>query len=141
MATDDHVVTLLLAGDVMTGRGVDQILPHPSDPELRGIASAGAGRDLEEAARPIRAAISGARGVVIAGMGTESSGIPRAWAAAPSRPGVQLLRDLSPRCADEVAARLRAAANPGETSPSRPSTGAVTGDTRSIRSTWRSLTD
>jgi poly-gamma-glutamate capsule biosynthesis protein CapA/YwtB (metallophosphatase superfamily) len=28
-------VTLFLAGDVMTGRGVDQILPHPSDPELR----------------------------------------------------------------------------------------------------------
>jgi len=27
-------VTLLLAGDVMTGRGVDQILPHPGDPRL-----------------------------------------------------------------------------------------------------------
>lgn len=28
------VVTLFLCGDVMTGRGVDQILPHPSRPEL-----------------------------------------------------------------------------------------------------------
>ncbi len=27
-------VTLFLAGDVMTGRGVDQVLPHPSDPRL-----------------------------------------------------------------------------------------------------------
>jgi poly-gamma-glutamate synthesis protein (capsule biosynthesis protein) len=27
-------VTLLLAGDVMTGRGIDQVLPSPSDPEL-----------------------------------------------------------------------------------------------------------
>ena len=27
-------VTLFLAGDVMTGRGVDQVLPHPCDPEL-----------------------------------------------------------------------------------------------------------
>jgi len=27
-------VTLLLAGDVMTGRGIDQILPHPGDPVL-----------------------------------------------------------------------------------------------------------
>lgn len=26
---------MLLGGDVMLGRGVDQILPHPSDPELR----------------------------------------------------------------------------------------------------------
>jgi poly-gamma-glutamate synthesis protein (capsule biosynthesis protein) len=29
------LVTLLLCGDVMPGRGVDQILPHPGDPELR----------------------------------------------------------------------------------------------------------
>lgn len=27
--------TLFLSGDVMTGRGVDQILPHPGDPVLR----------------------------------------------------------------------------------------------------------
>ncbi|HEX8011068.1 MAG TPA: CapA family protein [Casimicrobiaceae bacterium] len=29
-----NAVTLFLAGDVMTGRGIDQILPHPSRPEL-----------------------------------------------------------------------------------------------------------
>jgi poly-gamma-glutamate synthesis protein (capsule biosynthesis protein) len=27
-------VTLFLCGDVMTGRGIDQILPHPGDPQL-----------------------------------------------------------------------------------------------------------
>ena len=27
--------TIFLCGDVMTGRGVDQILPHPGDPTLR----------------------------------------------------------------------------------------------------------
>ena len=27
-------VTLFLCGDVMTGRAIDQILPHPSDPRL-----------------------------------------------------------------------------------------------------------
>jgi len=26
---------MFLCGDVMTGRGVDQVLPHPGDPELR----------------------------------------------------------------------------------------------------------
>jgi poly-gamma-glutamate capsule biosynthesis protein CapA/YwtB (metallophosphatase superfamily) len=31
----DSDVTVLLGGDVMLGRGVDQILPHPSDPEMR----------------------------------------------------------------------------------------------------------
>src|SRR5207249_6043624 len=29
------VVTVFACGDVMPGRGVDQILPHPGDPELR----------------------------------------------------------------------------------------------------------
>lgn len=32
---DAGTVTLFLAGDVMLGRGVDQILPHPGDPALR----------------------------------------------------------------------------------------------------------
>lgn len=31
----DGLVTLFLCGDVMPGRGVDQILAHPGDPELR----------------------------------------------------------------------------------------------------------
>ncbi|MFI9587865.1 CapA family protein [Streptomyces sp. NPDC052236] len=31
----EDVVTLFLCGDVMLGRGVDQILPHPGDPDLR----------------------------------------------------------------------------------------------------------
>lgn len=34
-ATHSHDVTLFLCGDVMTGRGIDQILPHPSRPELQ----------------------------------------------------------------------------------------------------------
>jgi len=28
------LITLFLCGDVMTGRGIDQILPHPSDPRI-----------------------------------------------------------------------------------------------------------
>ena len=31
----DRAVTLFLCGDVMLGRGVDQILLHPGDPTLR----------------------------------------------------------------------------------------------------------
>lgn len=33
-STHSKQITLFLAGDVMTGRGVDQNLPHPSDPHL-----------------------------------------------------------------------------------------------------------
>lgn len=35
MAGKPDVVTVLLGGDVMLGRGVDQILPHPGKPQLR----------------------------------------------------------------------------------------------------------
>ncbi|HEY0944178.1 MAG TPA: CapA family protein [Opitutaceae bacterium] len=31
---DEYLLRLCLTGDVMTGRGVDQILPHPGDPAL-----------------------------------------------------------------------------------------------------------
>ncbi|MCP5000731.1 MAG: CapA family protein [Hyphomicrobiales bacterium] len=31
---EENKITLFLAGDLMTGRGIDQILPHPSNPAL-----------------------------------------------------------------------------------------------------------
>ncbi|GAB2596283.1 CapA family protein [Streptomyces capparidis] len=45
-------VTLFLCGDVMLGRGVDQILPHPGDPRLREpyVTDARAYVELAEAA-------------------------------------------------------------------------------------------
>ncbi|MFE3165275.1 CapA family protein [Streptomyces sp. NPDC059224] len=48
----EGVVTLFLGGDVMLGRGVDQILSHPADPELREehLRDARAYVDLAEAA-------------------------------------------------------------------------------------------
>ncbi|MFI2644314.1 CapA family protein [Streptomyces sp. NPDC018610] len=48
----EGVITLFLGGDVMLGRGVDQILPHPGDPALREayIRDARAYVDLAEAA-------------------------------------------------------------------------------------------
>ena len=35
MLDHDHTLTFALAGDVMLGRGIDQILAHPGDPTLR----------------------------------------------------------------------------------------------------------
>lgn len=32
-ATENHI-TIFMCGDVMTGRGIDQVLPHPSDPRI-----------------------------------------------------------------------------------------------------------
>ena len=47
----DGDVTLLLCGDVMLGRGVDQILPHPGDPTLRERSVHDAGIYVALAAR------------------------------------------------------------------------------------------
>jgi poly-gamma-glutamate synthesis protein (capsule biosynthesis protein) len=33
-AEEDRLLTVFLCGDVMTGRGIDQVLPHPSDPRI-----------------------------------------------------------------------------------------------------------
>ncbi|QDV20549.1 hypothetical protein Pan153_52250 [Gimesia panareensis] len=30
----DNVIILFLSGAVMTGRGLDQIMPHPGNPQL-----------------------------------------------------------------------------------------------------------
>jgi poly-gamma-glutamate capsule biosynthesis protein CapA/YwtB (metallophosphatase superfamily) len=43
------LLTIFLCGDVMLGRGVDQILPHPGDPELRE-------RDIDDARDYVRLA-------------------------------------------------------------------------------------
>lgn len=47
----DGLVTVFLCGDVMLGRGVDQILPHPGDPALqeRGLRDARTYVELAEA--------------------------------------------------------------------------------------------
>jgi len=52
----DRFVTLMLAGDVMTGRGIDQILPRPSEPTLHETFVTSARdyvRIAEEASGPI----------------------------------------------------------------------------------------
>jgi poly-gamma-glutamate synthesis protein (capsule biosynthesis protein) len=33
-SSDSNLVTVFMCGDVMTGRGIDQVLPHPSNPRI-----------------------------------------------------------------------------------------------------------
>ena len=50
-------VTLFLSGDVMTGRGIDQVLPHPNDPRIYEPYVRDAGRYVElaeEVSGPIK---------------------------------------------------------------------------------------
>lgn len=216
--------TLFLGGDVMTGRGVDQILPHPGDPRLReqhvrdartyvgmaeivngpiprpagfswpwgdalavldevapdvrvlnletsitrsddvdrrksvhyrmapdnvpcltaarpdacalannhvldfgrdgleetldtlaaaGIAAVGAGRDASDAARPTIIPLEHGR-VIVFSFATQTSGVPREWAATAEHAGVDLLPSLSDTTAGEVVERVREVKRPGD---------------------------
>ncbi|BCU02968.1 poly-gamma-glutamate synthesis protein [Pandoravirus japonicus] len=78
-----------------------------------GIAAVGAGTDILQAQAP--ATVSAPAGNVhVFAYATESAGVPASWAATPTRPGVNLLRDLSPATADEIAAAVRRAKRPGD---------------------------
>jgi poly-gamma-glutamate synthesis protein (capsule biosynthesis protein) len=79
-----------------------------------GIRTVGAGRDLNEARRPVRLDLGEGAALLVFAFGCESSGIPRDWAAGPSRSGVDLLSDLSTKTAEDVAARVRASRRPGD---------------------------
>lgn len=221
----ERQVTLFLCGDVMTGRGVDQILPHPGSPELRepyqadarayvalaeaasgpiprpvsyswvwgdalavmdtrapdarllnletsitcggefaagkgihyrmnpaniaclaagrpdacvlannhvldfgrqglrdtlralaaaGLRQAGAGRDGSQARRPAVIGLRGGGRVVLFASGLPSSGVPPGWAAAPGRPGIDVLPGPTPAAAADLAGRIRAVRRPGD---------------------------
>lgn len=79
-----------------------------------GIKTAGAGSDIEQAAAPAVFDRGEQRRVLVFSMGLASSGIGRAWAAGVRRPGVWLLRDLSPASVEAVARRVQAVRQPGD---------------------------
>lgn len=71
-----------------------------------GIAYAGAGTELQEAREP--AVLDTPKGrVLVFAYGSESSGIPEAWAATSSRSGLNLLPDLSEKTVEQIAAHIK----------------------------------
>jgi poly-gamma-glutamate synthesis protein (capsule biosynthesis protein) len=84
--------------------GLEETLGRLAALDLR---VAGAGIDLAAAEAPAVVPVDGAAPVAVLGCCHASSGVPSGWAAAPGRPGVALLPDLSDastaRLADSVA--------------------------------------
>lgn len=79
-----------------------------------GIRSAGAGRNRAEAEAPAVLEVAGRGRVLVCGFGAESSGIPAIWAAADERPGVNLLRDLSPVTVQRIGKQVAAVKRRGD---------------------------
>lgn len=79
-----------------------------------GIRVAGAGRDRAEAARPAVVPLRGGGRLVVFAAGTPSSGVPLDWAATATRPGVDVLPDLSADAAAALVERVAAVKRPGD---------------------------
>jgi poly-gamma-glutamate capsule biosynthesis protein CapA/YwtB (metallophosphatase superfamily) len=79
-----------------------------------GIAYAGAGHDASEAAAPALIDLGGRGRVAVFAFASETSGVPRAWAAGARRPGVNLLPDLAPATAAALAGQAAAERRPDD---------------------------
>ncbi|HXJ81320.1 MAG TPA: CapA family protein [Candidatus Methylomirabilis sp.] len=101
----------VLANNHVADYGYGGLLETIETLSRAGIGSAGAGRNLAEAQAPAAIDIPGKGRVVVFASGTESSGIPRAWAAV-ERPGVNLLDDLSDHTLEQIRADVRRVKRP-----------------------------
>jgi poly-gamma-glutamate synthesis protein (capsule biosynthesis protein) len=77
-----------------------------------GLRTAGAGGNTAEATAPAVIEVAGKGRVALFAFGAETSGIPRAWAAAADTPGVNLLPDLSPETVRQIARQVQAVKQP-----------------------------
>ncbi len=78
-----------------------------------GIATAGAGRNRQEAETPAYLSIEAGRIVVLA-LGSPTSGIPHLWTATEAQAGVDFIAQLSPASAARITERVQYARRPGD---------------------------
>lgn len=81
--------------------------------ETAGLATAGAGRDGEEAGRPAVVSTEAGR-LLVFSYASPTSGVPGEWAAGPGTPGVRLLPALGAAGADRVAEDILAHRREGD---------------------------
>jgi poly-gamma-glutamate capsule biosynthesis protein CapA/YwtB (metallophosphatase superfamily) len=73
----------------------------------KGLKVAGAGSTIADAQAPATVDLPGGRRVLVFAVSSETSGVPRSWAATADASGVDLLPDLSDHAADELLDRVR----------------------------------
>jgi len=104
----------VLANNHVLDWGQTGLLETLSTLKHEGISTAGAGTDLTEAEKPVEIALAAGARILVFGIGSTTSGIPRDWAARQDRPGIWLLSDLSPATAGRLAERILAMRKAGD---------------------------
>ena len=109
-----HLDICVLANNHVLDYGPRGLIETIETLEQADIRAVGAGRNRDEAVRPVVHALSGGQHLIVGGCAHESSGVPEHWAAPTGEPGVNLLADLSDETAADVAARVARHKLPGD---------------------------
>jgi poly-gamma-glutamate synthesis protein (capsule biosynthesis protein) len=104
----------LLANNHVLDWGQRGLLETLDTLERSGLRHAGAGRDREASSAPAILSAPGNRRMLVYAFASESSGVPRNWAATDKRAGVNLLPDLSQSSVDWIADSVRSEKQPGD---------------------------
>ena len=102
-----HVDCCVLANNHVLDWGSAGLIETLRTLEGAGIATAGAGKNSEEAAKPVPLNVDAGGRLLVFAYGTPSSGVPPEWAAGPKRPGINLLPDLSEPAVRNVVATVK----------------------------------
>jgi len=94
--------------------GLEGLLSLSETLEGAGIPTAGAGRDLHDAAAPAILEHPAGGRIVVFAFGFSDSGIPADWLAGPSRSGIWLLPDYSDETVGRVGRAIRSVKRDGD---------------------------
>ncbi len=104
----------MLANNHVLDWGYSGLMETLTSLHAAGLRFAGAGANLDEAARAVRLPVPGKADVLVYGFADAHSGVPKQWAATNNRGGVNRLHELSDRTAKRVAAAIAAERRDGD---------------------------
>ncbi|MGB7930824.1 MAG: CapA family protein [Gammaproteobacteria bacterium] len=112
--TAAHIDCCILANNHVLDWGYAGLEETLATLSKTGLKTVGAGADQAAAGVPAIFPLPGSGRFMIFAWGARSSGIPAAWAAGASKPGLNLLDDFSDRMAGRIAAAVLAHRRPGD---------------------------
>jgi poly-gamma-glutamate synthesis protein (capsule biosynthesis protein) len=112
--THTDVSCAVLANNHVLDWAEEGLLETLENLERASIVTAGAGRDIRDAAAPAVLDLRGNGRIIVVAFGFADSGIPTHWAAGSKRPGVNLLPDFSNKTVSAVAAIVGQCKRPGD---------------------------
>ena len=104
----------VLANNHVLDWGVSGLLDTLGSLQRAGVAAAGAGADRDAASAPAILHGGDAGRLLVFAFACSSSGVPDHWAARPSQPGVNFLRNLDPGSVTKIATDIEAWRRPGD---------------------------